>query len=403
MLKSFKVALFLTRKAILKGNIGITILTISMLTLVSMNLLFVPGLMNGIIDSANTIMIKTYSADVIVESSDGDNPYISHAKELMDQIQKLDGVVAVTARNTIGGDISFNDNHVACSIVGIDPEQDKKVFEISHFIIEGSYLDPRDHDKIVLGIQIAGNDRTEIELYSSSLRTVHAGDKVKVSFNNGRQQQYEVKGIVETKFLQTDVQAYISDIDYQSIVPASKSKATSIRVKLSDDKKPDQIIPKISALQPGLKLKTWNDVGGIIKSMNDSFTMINQILNIINILVAGITVFIVTYVDVVNRRRQIGIQRAIGIKPHAITLSYLMRALFYAVIGLILGNLIYRFVILPIEASHPFTFPFGDAYLVIDPSVTIRVVILLVVVALVAAFMPVRGIMRKSILDSIWS
>jgi putative ABC transport system permease protein len=400
--KSLRVAFFLARKAVLKGNIGITVLTIVMLSLVAMNLLFVPGLMNGIIESANTIMIKTYSADIIVEA-EGDNPYISHTRELMDQIQRLDGVAAVAARNLISGDISYDEIHMTCSIVGIDPEMDRKVFEISKFVIEGSYLEPRDRDKIMLGVQIAGNDRTNLELYSSSLRKVHAGDKVKVTFGNGQKKQYEVKGIVETKFLQTDVQAFITDVEFQSLVPTAKGKATSIRVKLNDARNPEQIIPGISALQPGLKFKTWSEVAGIVKSMNDSFAMINQILNVINILVAGITVFIVTYVDVVNRRRQIGIQRAIGIKPHSITISYILRALFYAVIGLIGGNLLYRYVILPLEAKHPFSFPFGDAYLVVDPFVTVRVTILLLIVALVAAYIPVWRIMRKSILDSIWS
>jgi putative ABC transport system permease protein len=401
MFKALRVALFLAPKAILRGNLGITALTICMLAIVAMNLLFVPGLIEGIVTSSNKILVETYSGDIIIES-DRDNPYINHVNELVPDIRSIDGVAAVSPRNTINAEIKFDDERVTCVIVGIDPPLDKQVFDISKYLIEGQYLDSRERDAIMLGVQLSGSDKENVELFASSLKHVHAGDKVEVTFSNGQKKQYTVKGIFDTGFIQTDIQAFISDVEFQSISPTSKNKATNIRVKVDEGIDAGWVISKIESTHEGLKFQTWEDTAGIVKSMTDTFKMINQILNVVNILIAGITVFIVTYVDVVNRKRQIGIQRAIGIKPRSIILSYLFRALFYAVMGLILGMVVYGYVIIPLEMRRPFTFPFGPAYLTMSPIMMARTIIILIIVSLVASFLPVWRVMRKTILDSIW-
>ena len=401
MIRSFRVATFLALKSIVRGNVGIIVLTIFMLILVTMNLLFVPGLISGATVSMNTILVKTYSGDIIIEP-EGDNTVINHVDELIATIESVDGVVAASARNNINAYVTFEDERVSCVVIGINPAQERAVFEVAESLIEGRYLDARDRGQILLGIQLAGADREDIELYSSSLRHVHAGDKVVVTYSSGIEKQYTVKGIFDTGFIQTDIQAFVTDLEFNSVMPNMNNKASSIRVKLEEGVAPELIIERIASLRDGLAFQTWDETAGLLESMTESFVLINQILNVVNYLIAGITVFIVTYVDVVNRRRQIGIQRAIGIKSHSITISYLIRALFYAIVGLIIGILAFKYLIIPLEARHPFEFPFGPAYLTTKPAYTARMAFVLLTVSLVAAFIPVWRMMRIKILDAIW-
>ena len=401
MIRSLKVATFLALKSIVKGNIGVIVLTVFMLILVTMNLLFVPGLISGATASMNTVLIRTYSGDIIIEPA-GDDTVINHVDDLIAGIESIDGVVAASARNDINAYFTFEDERVGRVVTGIDSVRDREVFDISKNLIEGSYLEPRDRGEILLGIQLAGADNADIELYSSSLRHVHAGDKVEVAYSNGLEKQYTVKGIFDTGFIQTDLQAFVTDLEFNSVMPHMNDKATNIRVKLEDGADPERIIERIASLRSGLDFQTWQETAGLVQSVTESFTLINQILNVVNYLVAGITVFIVTYVDVINRRRQIGIQRAIGITSHSITISYLIRALFYAIVGLIIGILAFKYLIIPVEARHPFEFPFGPAYLLTKPVYTARMAFVLLVVSLVAAFIPVWRVMRIKILDAIW-
>ena len=401
MTRILKVAGLLAFTSITRGHIGVVLLTILILVLVALNLFFVPSLLRGLVWGANDKVINTYSGDIVVESGE-DNPLIENVDQLVARIEAINGVVATSPRNSIGAGLSLEDERTNCTVYGVRPEREKGVFTIHEYVIEGSYLDARDLDKILLGLQLSGSDRENIEFYSRSLRKVHAGDKITVTYNNGLQKRYTVKGIFYTEFLQTDLQAFISDREFRNVNPFTINRANSIRIKLAPNADAQWVIEQIKRLREGLRILTWEDNAGIIRSLTDSFNVINAILNVVNLLVAGITVFIVTYIDVSNRRRQIGIQRAIGITPYSITLSYLMRALFYAIVGIVLAVLAFIYGVLPLQARFPFRFPFGEAYLRIDFSHMFRIGLILLGVSVVAAFIPVRRVIRIKILDAIW-
>jgi putative ABC transport system permease protein len=400
-MRSFRVALFLAAKLITRGNLGVTFLTIIMLALANLNLLFVPSLVNGIIHSANNKLMATFSSNIIVESK-ADDPYIGDITDLVSRIEKLDGVVAVTYRNNLGAEISTDNERDNCIVRGIPPDRDKKVFQIADMMYEGKYLDSRDGDQILLGIQLAGVGRSNLELYASSLKNVHAGDKITVSYSNGIKKQYQVKGIFYTEFVQTDLQAFVTEREFKTIKPITDNRATVINVKINDDRNSQSIIQEINKLRNNLKFSTWQDTAGIVLSMTNSFDIINSILSLVNLLVAGITVFIVTYIDLANKRRQIGIQRAIGITPAAISASYVIRALCYGIVGNIVSYLLYIYVVTPLEASHPFHFPFGDVALFISTPQIIQSALVILGVAILAAFLPVWQTIRIKLLDAIW-
>ncbi len=112
---------------------------------------------------------------------------------------------------------------------------------------------------------------------------------------------------------------------------------------------------------------------------------------------------IVTYVDLANRRRQLGIERAIGITRAAIAGSYLLRFAVTSLVGASVGLLIYRWVLVPIVVAHPFPFPNGPVTLEFDLVAQLTDVAIIVGVALVAALIPAVLAMRMRIVDAIWA
>jgi len=400
-MRSLIVASFLAFKSVVRGNAGVTLLTVAMLVLANLNLLFVPSLVDGIVYSANDKLVTTYSSNIIIEA-EGNNPVIRRVDELIGGIEAINGVIAVTARNGIGAQLSYDNERTSCTVRGVDPIRDAAVFDIPEAVFEGDYLEPRDTGVMLLGVQLAGADRTEIELYSSSLKTAHAGDRITVNYGNGVSKQYGIKGIFYTEFIQTDLQAFVTERDFTSVSPASSNRATRIHVRIRDHREAPRVIREIQTLRGELKYQTWEDTAGLVSSMTDSFNIIDSILTVVNLLVAGITVFIVTYIDLVNKRRQIGIERAIGITPLAITLSYVMRAVFYALIGVLLSAVLFLYVVVPLEARYPFHFPFGDVALFVDWALLIKAGLIIFGVAVAGAVLPVLRTLRIRLLDAIW-
>jgi putative ABC transport system permease protein len=402
MIRSLKVAALLAFTSVTKGNFRIALLTMLILILVTLNLLFVPGLLDGLAWGANDKLVNTYSGNLLIESNEA-NPQIENASRLMSEIAQMKGVEAVTSRSNLGAEIDCGSEHLETVVSGIQPDADKAVFTIDSYLIEGSYLSPDDTGMILLGVQLAGADRPNLELYARSLRSVHAGDKVSVTYANGVRKEYTVKGIFYTEFIQTDWQAFVSQKEFDSVAPTLANNATTINIKTTKSADTDDIIRQIENMAGGLKVMTWEDYAGIVHSMTASFGIIEVIMDTVNLLVAGITIFIVTYIDVANRKRQIGIQRAIGITPASITLSYLIRALFYALIATALAILIYVYGVIPLEAHFPFHFPFGNVYLRVMPSVMARTALTLFGVSILSALIPVYSVMRVKIIDAIWS
>lgn len=402
MMNSLKVAAFLTIKSIARGNVRVLVLTILMLILVYLNLLFTPALLDGAVETVNNKTINTMSGDVVVQAA-GEVPVIGNVSELVSQIESLNGVSAACARNSLGADISYEGERATTVVYAIDPDQDSKVFQISQNIIEGSYLAPEDTDQILLGVQIAGNDRKDLALYSSSLKSVHVGDRVSVSYVGGVQKQYTVKGIFYTELTQGDLRAYISEKEFVTMNPLMTGKASFIHVKTKDNVKLESVIEEIKGIRPGLKFQTWEDFEGFLRSMTDSFKQIIVILRATAFIVAAITIFIVTYVDLVNKRRQIGIQRAIGITGASIILSYIFRAIVYAIVGILAAALIFKYAVVPVEAHYPFHFPFGDVFLPVNIPYLISSALILCGVTAVSAFIPAFRMIRTKIIDAIWA
>ena len=401
MIKSLRVAGLLAGASIKRGNIGVILLIIIILTIISLNSLFIPGLLQGLISGANSQLRNTYSSDIIVESSTA-QPLLSNVDSLINKIDAIDGVAGAAPINVIGAQFVFGTQRTDADVYSVQPDMENQVFTINKSMIEGTYLSPGDTDQIILGVQLAGASKPNLDLYARSLLTVRAGDVVNVIYGDGLQKSYTVKGIFYTEFLQTDIEAFVTQTEMEKINPLTKNAASSIHVKVKSDSDIPDVINKINGIQSGFKILKWEDYAGIVRSLTDSFNIINVILNVINLLIAGITVFIVTYIDVVNRKRQIGVQRAIGITPGSITLSYLMRAVFYSVTAIVLAILLFAFVVATLETRYPFYFPFGAVYLVIGPADILRMTVIVISVSLLASFLPVRGIMKMKIMDAIW-
>lgn len=399
-MKSIKVAFFLAGKAISRSNWGLNVLIIFMLILVYVNLIFTPSLLEGVILKANSKQIETQTGNITVESeTPGEG--ISLASELTEQIRGINGVAGATGTRSLPAEIARDSEKTTVEITGINPASYGDVFTTPNSVIEGEFLQPGDKDQIVLGAQVAGTGKkNQLELYSDSLKNVHAGDKVTVTYPGNVKKTYTVKGIVYNEFVQADLKSFISDSEFNTVYPGSKTEQISVKTKPGVSEQ--GVIDQINELRSGLKFRTWHERAGFLLSFTDSLEIVNRILRIVALFVAGITIFIVTYVDLVNKRRQIGIERAIGINSQAIILAYVFRAIVYTTIGAILGAVVFTTAIVPIEARYPFNFPFGDVLLSVNPRFMLSNAIILVVVGIVSALLPAWRSMRLSIIEAIW-
>jgi putative ABC transport system permease protein len=149
-------------------------------------------------------------------------------------------------------------------------------------------------------------------------------------------------------------------------------------------------------------IQVWYEaIPQFLDQIKTTFGLLGNLIGGIGLIVASITIFIVIFVNIVTRRKFIGILKGIGISPEAIEISYVFQSIFYAVLGSISGMLVVFLIIQPFIAAHPIDFPFSDGILVATFNGSMIRAGVLLVATVLAGYIPARLIVRKNTLDAI--
>lgn len=398
---STRVSLFLAGRALARSNYGITAATTLMLLLIYVSMLFLPSLIQGAINRVNAALVDTLTSNIVITAA-SKGTIIDDADPYLASIRGTAGVAAATAVYHAGTQVSYGASSGSWTVDAIDPASYGQVFTTPGNLIEGHDLTASDTDQVLLGIGIAGAGQTQVHGYRASLQTVHAGDKVTITLTSGKAVTFTVAGIFNDQFPQADANAYITMNEAQKLLPASTGRVTAIYVRTRSGTTDSQDVSRLTALRGGMKFETSADLGATVEDQTASYQLISDILKVISLVMAAITVFTITYIDLVSKRRQIGIERAIGIRSSPIVLSYVLRAWAYALAGVGTGFALFRLAAIPLVQSHPFKFPNGPITLATTWNEMSHDLIILIIVATLAALTPAIRSVRIPILDAIW-
>jgi len=390
----------------------VPILLVLVMSFSFVNLIFTSSTISGVMHTMDEQIINTMFSNVVI--SPGENKYyIDHVSQMEQKIEQVPGVAGVAAHLNNSAFIEYKwkekdsptdkGKSGTWEVIGIDPGQEADVTTIHSQIIEGSYLDDGDRDEIVLGIEISGGGSAQTEPFLT-LGGVRTGDKVRLTYYNGVQREYTVKGIFRSRDLQADLLAFVTQKELASVMGRNVfyDRASQILVRAEPGVDENRLIEEFKAMGIEGEIRSWQEYGGAIRSTISTFDIIGSLINAVGLIVAAIVMFIVIYINVISKRRQIGIMRAIGIARGTIIGSYLIQALFYATFGIFLGWLIVRFALLPYSVSNPLDSPIGLVSLTAQPLTMGTSTIGLILAAMLAGVVPAWAIMKQSIIKAIW-
>ena len=410
---NLRTALFLARKSIIKGNKWALIFVILAMSLSFVNLNFVPAVLSGAQDTLEEQMVNTLFANVVIDPEE-DEYYLDHAQQVVQKVSGVPGVVGVAPHlnNTAFIEYEWKEKKSPSdkgksgnwAVIGIDPRQEAKVTAIHEHIIEGSYLDENDRDAIVLGIEIAGGDLAQTAP-NLTLGGAKVGEKVRLTYPNGVQREYRIKGIFRAReMLRVDHLAFVTRTEMASVLGRSvfNDRASQILVKVDDTSNEKWFIDEFKALGISGEIKSSNVYGSALLSLASTFGIISSLISGIALAVAAIVIFIVIYISILTKRRETGIVRAIGLNEKVIIYSYLIQSLVYAIVGVALGWVILHFILEPYFIVHPLDLPLGLMSLRVEPATVWTSLLSLLIAAVLAGSVPVLFITRQNVIKTIW-
>ncbi|MFA4860609.1 ABC transporter permease [Methanoregula sp.] len=397
MASTLRVSAHLALRGLQRGNRFTTVLTVLIIALVFIMLCFQPSLNAGIISAVNNQIIDYSFGNIVVEPKEH-QVYIDHAAGLKKKIDRIPGVVASTPEYKLGATYTFKDTQYSGPLYAIDPSDARPVLRTHTKMLSGEFLSDGDRGQIVLGAILAGNKDQKLDKVKA-LRGAQVGDTVDVAYSNGVVRSYRVKGIYATDSLSADMSAVITREEAESVTGLS-DKASLILIRLSPSV--DENAFKTTLMQYGVQepVKTWSEeAGAFMTDTAKTFEALNAIMTIFYLLFASIVVFIVVYINTTNKRKQIAIMKAIGIKREIIINDYLIQVLVLCGIGIILGLMLF---LLQTQAmtANPVRFPsMGVVTPVVSLSLITSGILDLLVVSFIAGYIPAWTTTREEILD----
>ena len=401
-----RVAVFLVYKAITRGNKFTLILTILVTTLAFINIIFTSAIMNGAISKAYQQAQENYVSNIVILPV-VDEKYVTQVQQLKTSINTLPGVVSCSSRYAQSGMIRYDpekDNQdvreKAWNIKSINPDEEVKVTSLQNYLVAGRYLEENDRDQIMMGKEISGGYGASFQI--SSLKGARVGDEVSVAYGNGVKRDYKIKGIYNTYFPLADLNVFVTEKEMESVLGVH-NRASEVLIK-TDGSVPERVyIDRLRMM--GIEkeqINVWMDFIGYISGLTQTFDIIKSIVTTIGLLVAGVTIFIVIFIATINRRRQIGILKAIGMKERIIVMSYVFQAAFYASLGIIAGEIIIHALLIPYFIRNPLPMPIGMVSLVLVRQDMIFGIVSMIVVSMVSGFIPSWMVTRQNIIKAIW-
>lgn len=361
------------------------------------NLIFINLLFNGIVASSNQQVIATTSGNIMMQTTPG-SEFIRDVAGVMRAIDSAPGVVAASARTLVPAGMLYRGIQGSFQVIAIQPSQESRTTDISRKMFSGSFLSDSDTDSIIIGRQIAGGKG--VEMNATSFKGAKVGDKASLTLGD-RVKPLRIKGIFYTKYFEADRQAFISDRTLEAMQPSYAGVATNVIIKTQKNGDENQVIARLRKAVPEGQFITWKEASGLMKSVTSSFLTINALLTTVGFIIAAVVIFIIIYVDISNKRRQIGIFRAIGIKSYLVGSTYILQSTIYSMVGVAIGSAIFFGAIIPYFKVHPFKIPLGDVSLYVDYVDFIWRAILIIVVSIISGMLPAILATRKPILDEI--
>jgi lipoprotein-releasing system permease protein len=303
-------------------------------------------------------------------------------------------VSALTETKTIGVAASANafvrkgNDSVPVLVRGLDPVSVSEVYGISDAIYEGENI--QSSGQVLIGRNLSDKLDTAV------------GDRLQVSTPGGAQVDYEVVGLFDLGVAAVDGSWLVVNLRTGQSLFGFGDRITSIDVTVNDVFLADSVAADIVGQLGSDKLEVtnWKDENGQLLNALESQSLSNNIIQAVIIVSVAIAIASLLSISVLQKRRQLGILKAMGIKDRSASLIFLLQGLLIgtmaSVVGISLGlGLLYSFTV--------FATTGGESVIefAVKPAFILRSLAISILASAIAGLIPASRSLRLNPIDVI--
>lgn len=306
------------------------------------NIIIINGMVVGMTDDLVERTIETSAGHLSIYPNEKDR-YVEGLGIKEQKLEGMTGVAAYSPRITAGGAVSYKEKSKSINIIALDPSKENRVTILLSKIDSGEALAANDRNGILVSYRVAEDLKAK------------TGDEATIIFENGNTRVFRIKGILRTG-TEMDLNTVIINFEEAEEQLGLNNRASVILVKLSDMGLSEQYRDRISRELGVQKTKEWRQEVESILSTAETFKEISATINAVGLFASAVSVGVILYINILHKRRQIGIMKAVGMKDFQILSVYIFEALLLGTVGILIGDVLGYAGTKYLEA-HPFSDP----------------------------------------------
>jgi len=204
-------------------------------------------------------------------------------------------------------------------IQGVDPNVKLNHITIRH----GSLLSEEGINEVVIGQKL------------ESRLNIGVGDHMTLS-SQSQNSKFKIVGIFQTTSMMMDESCIVSLSSAQELF-GDEGQVSSVLVNLHDSNEANAIKSEIERLLSGVRVVEQGQVLENVKQGTEIIKTFLLMVASISMLVAGIGIMNTMFISVIERRRDIGIMKAVGMSRVKILCAFLSESILLGILGGLLG------------------------------------------------------------------
>ncbi len=296
----------------------------------------------------------------------------------------LDGLAEVTAVSPIVSGPAFARRGSAVesvALVGIDVDRYTQIIPLQEDIIAGRLRVGA--GDAVIGSQLARD------------LGVSVGDKLRLDAGDGRDSVVNVAGIFELGVRELDARYVYLDMKQTQSLLNLPGAATVIDVTVRDIFGASEVAARIARLT-GLKAESWMQTNSQLMNALDSQRLSTQMISFFVAISVALGIASVLFVSVIQRTREIGILRAMGITRQQMLRVFLVQGGVFGLLGSLVGGFAGSGMVWVFNDFGPRLF-----YIPVDPMLLVASSLLATVTGIISAAVPARRAARMDPVQAI--
>ena len=285
----------------------------------------------------------------------GRDGQIENPAAIISIVERIGGVVKTSEFLDGQALINSEDNVMGILIRGISPDPKKRLLDTREYVKAGT--DDLSANGAIVGSELAKNLRLRV------------GNKfLIISPLSGKSREFKVNGIFSSGRYDYDLNLVFVNIEEARSLLGREGTATGIGIKVKDAFSVNAIRQEIlSYIRPPYWVMTWKEID---KNLFSALRLEKYVLFIVVALIVFVACFNIVstlVMTVMEKTKDIGILKAIGVTRFGIMSLFLLEGLYICVIGILLGSFLglglcylqheYKIIKLPPDVYYIYSVP----------------------------------------------